>query len=161
MNNDIEYANAQLNQPIIKKRRPGCIIALIIFLLFLGGLIFGIVTMIQNPEDYNTQKPKQTTHEEIQMIIDETGMTLKRATKAYNAFDKIGCGISVFISITYDKNLDDIAGKGTKGYRIATEFSNNVIMYVKNGKLHSIRYCDFNYYANGKVKGYFYDKTAN
>ena len=48
--------------------------------------------------------------------------------------------------------LDGIEGEGSKGYRIKTDFSDNVILYLdSDNNVICIRYADEDYYRNGKV----------
>lgn len=65
----------------------------------------------------------------------------------------IEIGLNNFESITADsERLDDEEGEGSKGYRIKTDFSSNVILYLdKDNNVISIRYAGKDYYRNGKV----------
>lgn len=48
--------------------------------------------------------------------------------------------------------LDGIEGEGSKGYRIKTDFSDNVILYLdSDNDVICIRYADEDYYRDGKV----------
>ena len=50
------------------------------------------------------------------------------------------------------EGLDGYEGKGSKGYRIKTDFSNNVILYLdENNNVICIRYMSEDYYRNGKI----------
>ena len=114
-----------------------------------------------NSEDTDTNTDIKTMPSvEVSKIMTATGMTEEKAAKAYEAFEQVSDKISVIYSITYDDGLDDLAIDGAKGYRIKTEFSNNVILYVLNGSIFSIRYADYDYYIDGKVNGYFYDRNG-
>ncbi len=145
-----------------KKRSPGFIVGVVLVLIFIGALIFGVTQIIKNPEQYNIGKNNIVSdNKEIQAIIDATGMTLENATEAYDAFRTVSSKISVISSVTYDELLDDIEIDGSKGYRIKTEFSKNVILTVLDGKIYSIRYLGYDYYIDGKVNGYFYDLNGN
>ena len=45
--------------------------------------------------------------------------------------------------------LDGFEGKGSKGYRIKTSFSDNVILYLdSNNNVICVRYADKDYYGN-------------
>ena len=49
-------------------------------------------------------------------------------------------------------NLDGIEGEGSKGYRIKTDFSDNVIIYLdSDNNVICIRYADEDYYRDGKI----------
>lgn len=144
-----------------KKKKTGCLIGAVVLVLFFGGLIFGVTQMVKNPEKYGAvSNPNKSDNKDIQSIIDATGMALENATEAYNAFRSVSDNISVIYTITPDSTLDNLPADNTKGYRIKTEFSNNVILYVRDGKIYSLRYADYDYYINGKVNGYFYDRNG-
>lgn len=50
------------------------------------------------------------------------------------------------------EGLDGFEGEGSKGYRIKTSFSDNVILYLdSNNNVICIRYADKDYYRNGNV----------
>ncbi len=131
------------------------IVAFIILAIVLANTV-GKESLSKTKNDNNAASDNPT----IQLIIDATDMSLENATEAYNAFKAISDGISVVYSVTYDELLDDIETEGSKGYRIKTEFSKNVILNVLDGKIYSIRYLNYDYYIDGKVNGYFYDRNG-
>ena len=49
--------------------------------------------------------------------------------------------------------LDGIEGERSKGYRIRTDFSDNVILYLdsNNNNIICVRFADEDYYRNGNV----------
>lgn len=50
------------------------------------------------------------------------------------------------------ESLDGFEGEGSKGYRIKTDFSDNVILYLdSDNNVICIRYADKDYYRDGKV----------
>lgn len=52
--------------------------------------------------------------------------------------------------------LDGFEGEGSKGYRIKTSFSDNVILYLdSNNNVICVRYADKDYYRNGNVLNKF------
>ncbi len=52
--------------------------------------------------------------------------------------------------------LDGFEGQGSKGYRIKTSFSDNVILYLdSNNEVICVRYADKDYYRNGNVLNKF------
>lgn len=54
------------------------------------------------------------------------------------------------------EGLDGFEGKGSKGYRIKTNFSDNVILYLdSNGNVICVRYADKDYYRNGNILNEF------
>lgn len=144
-----------------QKRKTGCLIGAVLLLLFIGGLVFGVMQIINNPGRYGVGKNGAvSSNKEIQAIVDATGMDLESATEAYNVFRQVSDNISVIYSVTYDEMLNDVVAENTKGYRVKTEFSNNVILTTLEGKLYSIRYADYDYYINGSVNGYFYNRNG-
>lgn len=54
------------------------------------------------------------------------------------------------------ESLDGFEGEGSKGYRIKTDFSDNVILYLdSDNNVICVRYADKDYYRNGKVLSKF------
>lgn len=54
------------------------------------------------------------------------------------------------------EGLDGFEGEGSKGYRIKTSFSDNVILYLdSNNNVICVRYADKDYYRNGSVLNKF------
>ncbi len=54
------------------------------------------------------------------------------------------------------EGLDGFEGKGSKGYRIKTSFSDNVILYLdSDNNVICVRYADKDYYRNGEVLNKF------
>lgn len=54
------------------------------------------------------------------------------------------------------EGLDGFEGEGSKGYRIKTSFSDNVILYLdSNNNVICIRYADKDYYRNGNILNRF------
>ncbi len=54
------------------------------------------------------------------------------------------------------EGLDELEGEGSKGYRIKTSFSDNVILYLdSNNNVICVRYADKDYYRNGNVLNKF------
>lgn len=139
--------------------KKGCLVFLsIIGVVLIGFIVLVIVLANTIGKDVLPEKSDNPT---IQLIIDETNMTLENATTTYTAFNSICNSKSNLYAITYDETLDDLAIEGCKGYRLKTDFSNNAILYTLNGKIHSIRYADFDYYINGEIQGYIYDTSGN
>ena len=64
------------------------------------------------------------------------------------------CGIKVN-KIVRDDSLDDLDGENTLGFRIQNQYSNNIILYIKDGKVKSIRYADNYLYNDGNFLGVF------
>lgn len=170
------YQDSAPQAPDKKKKGIGCLIAALIpiTVFVIVAIIVGAIMSSEDTGDSNvntttSDSANSNTEQEnnsnligdSKKIAEATGMDDKSAQEAYEAFKSVSNGISVIYSVSYDELLDDIYIDGVKGYRIETEFSKNVIMYIKDGKLHSIRYLDYDYYIDGKVNGYFYDRSGN
>lgn len=56
------------------------------------------------------------------------------------------CGFTTK-NITRDDSLDGLDGENTLGFRLETQYNNNVILYIKDGNVKSIRFAD-NYLYN-------------
>lgn len=145
----------------MKTQKSGCSKILVCFIVIIV-LFIALVVVLANTlgKDLPRDDAEKSSNKELQAIMDATGMTLENATEAHEAFVKISDGISVIYSVTYDELLDDITVDGSKGYRIKTEFSNDVILTTLNGELYSIRYLGYDYYINDTVNGYFYDRNG-
>jgi len=117
------------------------IIAAIIFI----GIAFGIVSSLINTSNYKLiEKAIGGTVEQSELIND----TL------------VSVGLEEFESITSDEILDGEYAEDTKGYRIKTSFSDNVILYLDGfNKVISIRWADKDFYLNNKVLLNFKDYT--
>lgn len=83
------------------------------------------------------------------LIKTETKTTEEEASNINDIIKQVG--IDNFTKITYDELLNDIEGQGTKGYRITTSYSDNIILYVdSSNKVFSIRWADRDFYKDGK-----------
>lgn len=78
--------------------------------------------------------------------------------KANNINDILkSVGINEFDSMKADsESLDGFEGDGSKGYRIKTNSTDNIILYLdKDNNVICIRYADKDYYRNGQVLNKF------
>lgn len=66
------------------------------------------------------------------------------------------CGFRVK-SITRDDSLDGLDGDNTLGFRIETQYKGNVILYIKDGNVKSIRFADNYLYNDGNFLGILSD----
>lgn len=73
-------------------------------------------------------------------------------------FNKITnkCGFMVK-NITRDDSLDGLDGDNTLGFRIETQYKGNVILYIKDGNVKSIRFADNYLYNDGNYFGVLSD----
>lgn len=62
------------------------------------------------------------------------------------------CGFTVK-NITRDDSLDGLDGDNTLGFRIETQYKGNVILYIKDGTVKSIRFADNYLYNDGNYFG--------
>lgn len=91
-------------------------------------------------------------------IEEKIGVTEENAKTINDTF--ISIGLEDFDSITHDDILDDTEADNSKGYRIKTSFSDNVILYMDSeNKIISIRWADKDFYKDGKVLLDFEDFT--
>ena len=66
------------------------------------------------------------------------------------------CGFTVK-NISRDDSLDGLDGENTLGFRIETQYKGNVILYIKDGNVKSIRFADNYLYNNGN----YYSKLSD
>ena len=62
------------------------------------------------------------------------------------------CGFTVK-NITRDDSLDGLDGDNTLGFRIETQYKGNVILYIKDGNVKSIRFAKNYLYNDGNYFG--------
>lgn len=62
------------------------------------------------------------------------------------------CGFTVK-NISRDDSLDGLDGENTLGFRIETQYKGNVILYIKDGNVKSIRFADNYLYNDGNYNG--------
>lgn len=67
----------------------------------------------------------------------------------YNSISS-NCGFKTK-KITRDESLDGLDGENTIGFRIETQYTLNVILYIQNGIVKSIRCADNYLYNDGNI----------
>lgn len=82
-------------------------------------------------------------------------METEKAEDINNVLKEVG--LNNFEDIKADSELlDGFEGEGSKGYRIKTDFSDNVILYLdSSNSIICIRYADKDYYRNDEVLNKF------
>ena len=88
---------------------------------------------------------------EVNIISRVVDIDTEKATEINDVLEDVG--LKEFNDMVADSEiLDGIEGEGSKGYRIRTDFSDNVILYLdSNNNVICIRYADEDYYRNGNV----------
>ena len=86
----------------------------------------------------------------VKKIKSALNVNSEEAIAMENIFKSIG--IDEIGSIEADEILDEYGGAGSKGYRVKTSFSNNVILYVSSdNKIICISWADKDFYRDGNV----------
>lgn len=89
-------------------------------------------------------------NKELNIIMESINIENEIAENINNIFEEIN--LDNIKEINADEWLDSYEGDGSKGYRIKTDFSDNVILYLdSNNNVICIRYADEDYYRNGQV----------
>ncbi len=80
------------------------------------------------------------------------------STQQITSFNEIAtkCGFTPK-GITRDDSLDGLDGDNTLGFRIETQYTLNVILYIKDGNVKSIRFADNYLYNDGNFIGVLSD----
>ncbi len=107
------------------------IIVIILIVLLVGLMLFAMANPNEPPTSVLTEF---ISEEEI------------------NNFNNIAkqCNIDVD-KITRDDSLDSLDGENTLGFRIKNSNSNNIILYIKDKKIKSIRFADHYLYNDGNI----------
>ena len=118
----------------------GVVIGIVIFIVFIA--IIGLSVSNGTPKEVNII-------ERIANVEKDQAITINDILK--------DIGIEEFKNMSADsENLDGFEGVGSKGYRIETSFSDNVILYLdSNNNVICVRYADKDYYRNGQVLNKF------
>ena len=139
---DIKCSNCGFNLRNKKDKRTAKVVGgILIFII--GFIIFTIIMA--------TTFGSSPTNKNVDLIIEELNLNEETAKNINNVFDKVG--INEFESIIADsETLDGLEGNNSKGYRIKTDFSSNVILYLsEDNEVISIRFADEDYYRNNEV----------
>ena len=118
----------------------GVVIGIVIFIVFIA--IIGLSVSNGTPKEVNII-------ERIANVEKDQAITINDILK--------DIGIEEFKNMSADsENLDGFEGVGSKGYRMETDFSDNVILYLdSNNNVICVRYADKDYYRNGQVLNKF------
>lgn len=140
--NDVKCSNCGT---VLRDRKPlkifiGILVGVIAFFVLIAviGIAVGSgssrdVNIIRRVANVETEKA-----ENIDNILSEIGLESIEDMKADS------------------EGLDGFEGDGSKGYRIKTSFSDNVILYLdSDNNVICIRYADKDYYRNGNVLNKF------
>lgn len=110
------------------------------FLILVVALILLIIYATKKGSEYGFKNTVVTDQ-----FISVTGVTESKKQQILDIMYQ--CGIKEYISIQGD---DGLIYDGMFGYRIKTEYANNVILYLdKDGNVVSIKYIDVYLYDNG------------
>ncbi|MBS7020395.1 MAG: hypothetical protein KH135_00785 [Firmicutes bacterium] len=95
------------------------------------------------------------TPKEVNIIKRVISVETEKAENINNVLKEVG--LNNFEDIKADsESLDGFEGEGSKGYRIKTDFIDNVILYLdSDNNIICIRYADKDYYRDGKVTNKF------
>lgn len=118
----------------------GILVGVVAFFVLIA--IIGMAVGSSNPKEVNIIKRVVSVEtekaEDINNILKDVGLKNFEDLKADS------------------ESLDGFEGEGSKGYRIKTSFSDNVILYLdSNNNIICIRYADKDYYRNGEVLNKF------
>ncbi len=92
---------------------------------------------------------------EVNIIKRVVSVETEKAEDINNVLKEVG--LNNFEDLKADSDsLDGFEGEGSKGYRIKTDFSDNVILYLDSkNNIICISYADKDYYRNGEVLNKF------
>jgi hypothetical protein len=124
--------------PVTQKRGHGCLTVVLVFIAMVT-----IIGVAINKIDVQTSS---TTSGKYIAELNESQA---------KSIDKIlvQCEVAPVLKITHDELLDNAHKKGETGYRITTQYADNVILYLNKDKtVNLIKYADHNLYAKGNVK---------
>jgi len=110
--------------------------------VILGIIVIGAIIAIASGGNGNSASLKE--------IETKTGASSEQSKEINNAF--VSIGLDKFDTITHDEILDDTEAENSKGYRVKTDFSDNVILYLdSSNKIISIRWADKDIYKDGQA----------
>lgn len=120
------------------------------FGLIFGGVIAFIILMVIIAMAVGGGSSK-----DINIIKRVANVENEQAEKIDNILNDIG--LKDIEDMKADsEGLDGFEGKGSKGYRIKTSFSDNVILYLdSDNNVICVRYADKDYYRNGNILNKF------
>ena len=123
------------------KKGHGCLIGIIVFIIFVGAIIFGIIQTIEHPELY----------EEKSKVEEAVGCSQEEAESIEDVLNK--CDITDYQDVKADEGLNGAWKKNDKGFRIEIQDGMEVLMWLnKNNKVIILKYDENMLYKKGKVK---------
>jgi hypothetical protein len=123
------------------KKGHGCLIGIIIFIIFVGAITFGIIQTINHPELY----------EEKSKVEEAVGCSKEEAESIEDVLKK--CDITDYQDVKADEGLNGAWKKNDKGFRIEIQDGMEVLMWLnKNNKVIILKYGENMLYKKGKAK---------
>lgn len=123
------------------KKGHGCLIGIIVFIIFVGAITFGIIQTINHPELY----------EEKSKVEEAVGCSQEEAESIEDVLKK--CDITDYQDVKADEGLNGAWKKNDKGFRIEIQDGMEVLMWLnKNNKVIILKYGENMLYKKGKVK---------
>lgn len=123
------------------KKGHGCIIGIIVFIIFVGAITFGIIQTINHPELY----------EEKSKVEEAVGCSQEEAESIEDVLKK--CDITDYQDVKADEGLNGAWKKNDKGFRIEIQDGMEVLMWLnKNNKVIILKYGENMLYKKGKAK---------
>ncbi len=123
------------------KKGHGCLIGIIVFIIFVGAITFGIIQTINHPELY----------EEKSKVEEAVGCSQEEAESIEDVLKK--CDITDYQDVKADEGLNGAWKKNDKGFRIEIQDGMEVLMWLnKNNKVIILKYGENMLYKKGKAK---------
>lgn len=123
------------------KKGHGCLIGIIVFIIFVGAITFGIIQTINHPELY----------EEKSKVEEAVGCSKEEAESIEDILKK--CDITDYQDVKADEGLNGAWKKNDKGFRIEIQDGMEVLMWLnKNNKVIILKYGENMLYKKGKAK---------
>ena len=123
------------------KKGHGCLIGIIIFIIFVGAITFGIIQTINHPELY----------EEKSKVEEAVGCSKEEAESIEDILKK--CDITDYQDVKADEGLNGAWKKNDKGFRIEIQDGMEVLMWLnKNNKVIILKYGENMLYKKGKAR---------
>lgn len=123
------------------KKGHGCLIGIIVFIIFVGAITFGIIQTINHPELY----------EEKSKVEEAVGCSQEEADSIEDVLKK--CDITDYQDVKADEGLNGAWKKNDKGFRIEIQDGMEVLMWLnKNNKVIILKYGENMLYKKGKAK---------
>ena len=122
----------------VPKKKGGCLKYFFITIIVLAFISFGVSVLLLSVT------PSTST----------TGSYIDVTDEQSNNIDSVleSCGVVNVTAIEHDELLDNAHMDGETGYRITANGDDNIIMYLDSDmNVYSIRYADYDLYADGTV----------